>query len=260
MALTHTLDWPAFYRELADRLLPYKNNRQELVVKVYQVFDAAGINMPKLEENDKPEDLDPFTFFGLFNKNNMKEENRIKIMKAMAELFFVKTPVPTSFDGVPALNPFNAAFYSFRNSRGEKDMDELWEFFESALRYADNPSSENQGIAEKYFDIVINKAGNGISKITIALFWIAPDTYLSLDIRNRWYIYESGKIPKKIAEELPETDRKMEASKYFEITEKMRDYLQSAASTLKDFKSLSYEAWRYSLELSELKKSKKKTE
>lgn len=59
-----------------------------------------------------------------------------KILTAIANLFNIKTPVPTSFDSLPVLNPQNATFYYFIDERGENDIDDLWELFTSALAYA----------------------------------------------------------------------------------------------------------------------------
>ncbi len=256
--LSETFEWVHFYRDLADHLLPYESNRQELVIKIKQIFEITGINMPTLEEGDLV-DIDPFTVFGLFNKTSMKDENRIKIMKTLADLLSVKTSAPASFDGVPVLNPLNATFYYFRSGRGEKDIDELWALFEAAMDYTDEPSTENQDKVAKYFELVINKPGNGTSKITMGLYWTAPDTFLNLDSRNKWYIYESGQLPDKVVKSLPQIDsNKISSSKYFEITEKLHDYLQSNDGTLKDFKSLSYEAWRYSQEVNNQEKEQKK--
>ena len=38
-------DWVPFYRELAEKLLPYQNNRQELIEKVRQIYTVTGIGM-----------------------------------------------------------------------------------------------------------------------------------------------------------------------------------------------------------------------
>ena len=63
-------DWVEFYQEFADKLLPYKNNRQELIAKVRQVFQKTGFKLPTLErDNNAIIDIDPFTVFGLFNKS-----------------------------------------------------------------------------------------------------------------------------------------------------------------------------------------------
>ena len=54
-------DWVPFYQEFADKLLPYKSNRQELIEKVRQMFEITGINMPLLEADNQIVDMDPFT-------------------------------------------------------------------------------------------------------------------------------------------------------------------------------------------------------
>lgn len=199
-------------------------------------------------------DIDPFTVFGLFNKSSMREANRNKIITAVKKIFNVQTEVPTSFESIPVLNNQNATFYYFIDSRGDKDIDDLWVLFESALKYAASPTAENRVPLAKYFDRVINKKGNGNSKITMGLYWISPNSFLNLDSRNKWYIYESGKIPAAVVGDLPEIEMKISADKYFAIVEKLRDYLQSLESPLKDFKELSFEAWKYSTQVNEEQK------
>lgn len=246
--------WVDFYKEFAGKLLAYKNNRGELVDKVRAIYAEAGINMPTLEKDNQLVDIDPFTVFGLFNKSSMREANRSKIITAVKKIFNVQTEVPTSFDSIPVLNNQNATFYYFIDSRGDEDIDDLWGLFESALKYAASPTAENRVPLAKYFDRVINKKGNGNSKITMGLYWISPNSFLNLDSRNKWYIYESGKIPAAVVGDLPEIEMKISADKYFAIVEKLRDYLQSPESPLKDFKELSFEAWKYSTQVNEEKK------
>nr|WP_276933572.1 5-methylcytosine-specific restriction endonuclease system specificity protein McrC [Globicatella sulfidifaciens] len=97
-------DWVDFYKEFASKLLDYKDNRNELVEKVKTIYSMTGMNMPTLEKENNLIDIDPFTVFGLFNKK-LRDDNRIKILTAIANLFNIKTPVPTSFDCLPVLNP-----------------------------------------------------------------------------------------------------------------------------------------------------------
>ncbi len=260
MENANQFDWIDFYKELAYKLLQYKGNRPELVSKVRQIYEETGINLPTLEKDNQIVDIDPFTFFGLFNKSSMKPSNRVAILSAIARLFDISSPVPTSFDSIPVLNNQNATFYYFIDEREAGDIDELWELFDSAIKYADNPSSENRAYLSDYFDRAINKKGNGNSKITMALYWIAPHAFLNLDQRNTWYIYESGKIPAELVQTLPEIEAKIPSSKYFDIVEKLRAYLQSDASSLKDFKELSFEAWKYSEEVNMQQKAQKAQE
>ena len=224
-----------------------------------KIYEITGINLPTLEKDNQIIDIDPFTFFGLFNKK-LTDANRLSILKVIAELFDVKAPVPTAFDSIPVLNPQNATFYYFIPDRGDDDIQDLWELFDAALAYAKNPTPETIAQVSKYFDRCINKKGNGNSKITMGLYWIAPNALLNLDQRNTWYIYESGKLPEELVKTLPEIEAKIPSEKYFDIVEKLRAYLQSGESELKDFKELSFEAWRYSEQVNQEQTAAKKAE
>ena len=231
-------DWIEFYKKLARTLLDYKDNRQELIEKVKQIFSDTDIKMPTLERDNQLVDIDPFTIFGLFNKTSMKEDKRVNIISAIKEIFDIAAPIPTSFNSIPVLNNQNATFYYFVGDRNDGDIDDLWALFESALEYSVFSTVSKREAFSRYFDLVIGKKGNGNSKITMGLYWIAPDTFLNLDKRNKWYIYESKKMP--------QIEGKLTSSMYFDIVEKLHKYLQSDASEIKDFKELSSEAWRYS--------------
>lgn len=249
MTNTHQFDWTGFYTELAQRLLPYQTDRDELISKVREIYIRTGINLPTLEQDNNIVDIDPFTVFGLFNKSSMKESNRKSIIAAVADLFNVKAPLPTSFDSIPVLNNQNATFYYFVGDRSEHDIDDLWNLYVSALQYADHPTKENREEVSRYFDTSIQQKGNGNSKITMGLYWIAPDSFLNLDQRNVWYIYESGKMPSELVQDLPEVTPKIAASTYFAIVERLQAYLQSGKCALTNFKELSAEAWRHSEEV-----------
>ena len=250
-------EWIRFYKEFALKLLEYRDKRNQLVEKVRSIYTLTGMNMPTLERENNLVDIDPFTVFGLFNKK-LTDDKRIAILKAISKLFSIKTAVPESFDSLPVLNPQNATFYYFIGQRDDKDIDDLWGLFASALDYAQNPTVEHRATVSHYFDLVINKKGNGNSKITMGLYWISPDSFLNLDSRNEWYIYVSGKVPINIVNTLPAIEPKISADKYFLIVELLRNYLQSSACELNDFKELSFAAWKYSEQVNREKLEKKK--
>ena len=60
--------WTEFYSEFATKLLDYRNNRTELIEKIKKIYDDIKLNLPTLEKDDDPRDIDPFTVFGMFNK------------------------------------------------------------------------------------------------------------------------------------------------------------------------------------------------
>ena len=249
METINQFDWVDFYKEFANTLLQYKDNRGILIEKVEKIYGLTGIDMPTLERNKHLVDIDPFTIFGLFNKRSMTVDNRNKIISTVANLFDIKAPMPTSFDGVPLLNNQNATYYYFIDERDEDDIDTLWGLYESALMYAKDSSSKNTLTLSQYFDVAINKKGNGTSKITMGLYWIAPTHFLNLDKRNKWYIYESGKMPDDLVNSLPIIGDKISSSIYFEIANKLSAFLDSDQCTFKNFMELSFEAWRYSEEV-----------
>jgi 5-methylcytosine-specific restriction enzyme B len=240
--------WTDFYQEFAQRLVAYKDNRSLLVEKVKKIYELSGISMPTLEKDNNLVDIDPFTVFGLFNKN-LRVENRIKILNAIVKLFDLGSKVPNSFDGIPVLNNQNATYYRFIDERSDDDIEDLWSLFLEALEFDKKKTTDNKDRVSHYFDIVNNKKGNGNSKTTIGLYWIAPDSFLNLDSRNQWYIFESGKFPTEISNGLPSIDSKITAAKYFQIVETINFYFNSTEAKFRNFKELSFEAWKYSEEV-----------
>jgi 5-methylcytosine-specific restriction protein B len=246
-----TYDWVPFYKECAVKLLEYKNNRQSLIEKVKSIYEDTDISLPTLERDNNIVDIDPFTVFGLYNKSSMKQENRTQIISEFADKFAITAKTPQSFDSIPVLNNLNATFYYFLEEGGREadDIDQLWLLFEAALAYARNPNDKAKGVVSKYFNLAVNKKGNGNGKITMGLYWIAPDVYLNLDSRNTWYIFKSGQFPDSVVNSLPSIGKKVAASTYFDLIEKLRAYLSSGKSKLNNFIELSYEAWRHSEEI-----------
>lgn len=248
MNIQKQFTWTDFYKEFAQKLVAYKDNRLLLTKKVKEIYELSGISMPTLEKDNNLVDIDPFTVFGLFNKN-LRVENRIKILNAIVKLFDLGSKVPNSFDGIPVLNNQNATYYQFIDERSDEDIEDLWSLFLSALEYDKKKTADNKEKVSHYFDIVNNKKGSGNSKTTIGLYWIAPDSFLNLDSRNQWYIFESGKFPTEISSSLPSIDSKITATKYFQIVETISSYFNSTEAKFKNFKELSFEAWKYSEEV-----------
>lgn len=244
-------DWVPFYEELAQRLLDYKENRTALIQIIKDVFDSIGIGLATLDKDNNIIDIDPFTVFGLFNKNSQKDESRLKILGGFANALSIQAALPTTFNSIPTLNGLNATYYLFSDERAEHDIDDIWNLFEAALDYAKDKAADKKGTVEKWFDNVINKKYNGNSKITMGLYWIASGTFLNLDSRNTWYIYDSEQLPADFISTLPKVEDKIKASTYFAIIAKVFDYLQKPDSKFNDFNELSFEAWNYSNKINE---------
>lgn len=253
---TFNVYWIDTYTNFAKKLLNFKNNRNELIKIIKEVYEEIHISLPTLERDNNIIDIDPFTVFGLFNKSSLKENNRVNILLTLSKKIGVNIDA-ISFEGVPTVNNQNATFYYFIGDRKTDDIDNLWGLFDAALKYIDDKSETVRNEFCRYFNLVINAKGNNNSKITMGLYWVSAREYLNLDQRSQWYIYETDKLPKTLVEKLPKITNKIAAETYLTILESMRSYLNSTESIFDTFVDLSYNAWIYSNEVNEQIKAEK---
>ncbi|HZJ90255.1 MAG TPA: AAA family ATPase [Oscillospiraceae bacterium] len=247
--MTTKYTWTPFYVEFADKLLPYKNNRNEMIRKIARAFESIPMKLPKLDcdEYDIPTDMDPFSVFALFNKS-LTDENRIKILQALKVEFDVISDVPRDFYAIPVLNPINATFYRFTGERGDNDIDNLWSLFEVALAYSHEKSESNRRDFAKYFDVCLTYKGVKWN-ITMSLFWIRPFTYLGLDGRNRSMLND----PRTTTAEF---NRKWKdfsgvppsGEEYLAICNELQVLMDDDTLEYDDFLDFSFNAWRKTIE------------
>jgi 5-methylcytosine-specific restriction protein B len=195
--------WVAFYTELADKLIAFKDDRQELIRDLQALYRDIGIKLPKLDSLETPADIDPYTVFGLFNKG-ITEANRKKIISGMAGRFGVAAPQPQDFTGLPVLNNLNATFYAFSDDerRGKRDIDNLWRVFEAELALSAEDDEPNRKAFVGAFDDTVGQFGLGW-KLTMGLYWARPHDFINLDSRNRWFMGDEAKAGTDIANVFP---------------------------------------------------------
>lgn len=249
-------DWIAFYEEFADKLLAYKDNRQELIEKIKQVYDVTGIKLPTLERNENGDneivDIDPFTVFGLFNKQ-ITDVNRIRIIKEIKELFSINSDVPTSFDGIPVLNNQMATFYWFGSGRGEHDIDNLWDVFAYALALSNTDTAELRDKFSDSFNTSLSQKGVKWN-LSMGLYWIRPNRFLNLDSRNRWFIINNDSLPESVVARVKNLKSMPEAEAYLAICDECLSYIHSDNSPYDSLSNLSYNAWLVSKQDDEYEK------
>lgn len=178
--------WIPFYKELSEKLLLYKNKREELVEFIYSE-DGLGKYTNYLHSSDKSQkidDIDPFSFFGIFNtgnKRNAKIENRKDILSRIKSKFEIKDDVPVDFDGIPVLNYLRSIYYDWNNIKSS--CDSLWAAYEDLL---------NNNSLERFFEYRLFPKRK--SETTMPAFWIKPDRFIALDSRNTRYLLNRYKI------------------------------------------------------------------
>ena len=221
------------------------NDRKTLISKINAVYAAINMKVPTLESGDEIIDIDPFTVFGLFNKQITKV-NRIAIIGSIAKEFDVQAKVPSSFEGIPLLNNLSATFYGFKDDRKEDDIDNLWNLFEAALVLADEDNEDHRQEFSRWYDLVHEQYGIRWN-LTMGLFWIRPYFYINLDSRNRWFLTDVENMPAELIDAIKTKNNKLpKATEYLFIKDSCAKALNEGSYDYKNYPELSYYAWMVS--------------
>lgn len=174
MATKNVFRWTTIYEKIADGLLKYRDNRERLLSGIKKIYSEIDLDYPFVYHGNDLVDICPFTIFGMFNRG-ITDEHRAEIIKKLMDFLEIYDSAPDSFDGIPTFNNMNA----WLCGDDKKDVEEDWKLFEMALDYADKTNEETELAFQKSYDQV-RKRVKGY-RLTICLFWIRPDFYLSLD-------------------------------------------------------------------------------
>ena len=201
--------WIPFYKEFASKLLQqFRNDRKSLLGIIYNNVSVLKIDYLHDMDNEPCTDIDPFTVFGIFNRGITKD-SRIKAAEKFKEIFSIEADVPTDFLGVPTLNNLKSLFFGFKDKRDENDVENLWRLFEAVVNGSDY---------EKEYKTVIKQFLININ-LTMGLFWIRPEQFLSFDKTNKIY------LERKYGINLP--DRVPDYKQYIELLNKIKEYMAS---------------------------------
>lgn len=236
--------WTEFYMELASALLPYKNNRSELIAKLKTIFADAGMNFPFKERGKEVyEDICPFTVFGSFNKG-ITNANRIALLEQFAKQFSIKAAVPTEFDGIPVVMNLSAWFFAYKENRGEHDIDNLWDLLEKAIAYSDEASTDNKNAFIAVYDTV-TKQKMIKWNITMGLYWARPYTFINLDSTNRAFITDVDNMPHYFTTIFSDINKGLpDGRNYLFMCEQAKNALNQKEYEYHSFPELSYYAWK----------------
>ncbi len=244
MDMDKRFKWTKFYMELASALLPYKNNRSELITKLKTIFADAGMNFPFKERGKEVyEDICPFTVFGSFNKG-ITNANRRALLEQFAKQFSIKAAVPTEFDGIPVVMNLSAWFFAYKENRGEHDIDNLWDLLEKAIAYSDEASTDNKNAFIAVYDTV-TKQKMIKWNITMGLYWARPYTFINLDSTNRAFITDVDNMPHYFTTIFSDINKGLpDGRNYLFMCEQAKNALNQKEYEYHSFPELSYYAWK----------------
>ena len=168
----HKFSWIPAYETIATALLGYEEKQTELCSLVEKIID------------EHYKDMDPLTFFSMFNGKRASFDKRTEAVKAIIERFGLDVKAPMDFYGLPVTNPLRWRYWD-----GKPDtIQHNWEFFHAALAYANNPTGENRVEFARMFDVVHAQGNVGDANLTMALYWIRPNAFLPADSNTRTYL------------------------------------------------------------------------
>ena len=185
--MTEGFTWIPLYKELAHCLVEWENRQSELIAMLEELRSAGLTITPLMDRDDDGgtfllQEIDPFTFFGVFNRGIL-EEKRIAILTEVKKRLGAHSRLPEDFDGLPVLNNQRSWFFGYQPDRKRSDISTLWRVFKLALQ--ERPL-EDPEFAEA-FDSAVEIWGVSVN-LTMGLFWIRPKTFLSLDQNNRTFL------------------------------------------------------------------------
>ena len=178
--------WIALHREATAKLLTFRDKQTELIDLLHEMQDSGLTPVPLNDQTPrgtivKMTEIDPFTFLATFNRG-ITDTNRNANWTFLKKKWGLTSAVPTEFPGIPVANNQNSWWISYAYHRKVDAVPLLWELATQA--YSSPPSKLDPDLYKKCLAI----RGVGLAKLTMGLFWINPEAYLSLDSLNREYL------------------------------------------------------------------------
>lgn len=234
--------WTRFYVALADKLLTFKDRRDDLISGIHaiapQVDGLSNLVDRFADGSSEPlQDICPFTTMGLFNRG-ITDTNRKAIAGKLAAMLGVVEPVPESFEGIPILNNQRSWFFGFDHTRQPDDIDNLWKVFVQAIALADNDVADARSMFVSAYDNATQGYGVGWN-LTMGLYWIRPWNFPTLDGQSRDY------IGKKLGIEIGKSGakRRCNANDYLSVLDTLESRFQEDACPVRSFPDLSLAAY-----------------
>lgn len=237
-------NWTRFYEAVADKLLTFRNRRDELIAGI-QVIASKVDGLSNLQDqfadgsSGPLKDICPFTAMGIFNRG-ITDANRKAIANELASLLGVSEPVPDSFEGIPILNNQKSWFFGFDNKRQPDDIDTLWEAFAQAIAFAESDDAEARSAFVSAYDNATQRYGVGWN-LTMGLYWIRPWNFPTLDGQSQRYI--SKKLNIQIGMNGPKG--RCNATDYLAVLHTLGARFQEDAYPVHSFPELSLAAWLF---------------
>lgn len=216
--------WIPFYRELAKKLLEFKDNRSGLVKIVYEL-DEKYVNFINNHDKSQVFDIDFFSFFSIFNRG-LTDENRKIICGFLKNKLNISAEIPSDFDSIPLVDNRKSTFY--RRETADSQIPLLCSLFEAVF-------NDDLPLVEKLFDKALGF--NGIKwNITMGFYWISPYNFMPLDSNSRNYLKKNGI---NVFDE-----KELNGENYLNLLDEIKNCIQAGKIKEKSIPEISDNAWK----------------
>lgn len=177
--------WVPIHREAIHRILEHRQN-QKVLLTILREMDQQGLNVINLQDKGADgqaiplAEIDPFTFLASFNRG-VTDENRRKNWSFLKTRWNLKSPAPNDFNGIPVLHPMRSWFMPWAKEREKDHVERLWQIASLAAE------GSIEQVGADAFDQCLNLPLVGMASLTIGLFWINPEKFLSADSKTITY-------------------------------------------------------------------------
>ena len=220
--------WIPFYTEMAEKLLEYKDNRKELVKIVYGM-DEEDVSFFKDDRKNNFKDLHPFALFGIFNRQILPYK-KIRICTYLKDKLQIKSDIPSDFDGLPTVDNRNSWWgMPWSKNDASKDIKSNWKLFEIIQK-----KQINEDDLKNEFNFILSRGG-AKKYLTMALYWIRPYEFMSLDSNSREYLQKIG------INVFNEKD--LNGQNYLDLCELIKDKIANNEIKEKSIPEISNNAW-----------------
>ena len=134
-----------------------------------------------------------------------------------------------------------------------------WSLFDAALRLAQKDDADTRQTFSAAFDQVITQKCVRWN-ITMGLYWIRPNYYLSLDSRNRWYLSDPQKYSFSENNLIAKLKSVPKAELYLRICDACKASLLKENPYFNTLSALTHSAWAVSEQVNEQNRSAKDKE
>jgi len=182
--------WIPIYTELATVLVGYEERQADLLGLLHEIKESGlpmiGLTDRGASNRKRPlAEIDPFTFFGVFNRGTT-EEKRQSILRIIQEKLGLSSAVPDDFHGIPIIMAMDSWYFPYAPDRDSGDIPALWRLAKQAI------TGGLAAVQADAFDRALRVDRVGIGKLTSGLFWMRPKDFMPVDSRSQEYLQGRG--------------------------------------------------------------------